>query len=476
LIFKNPVFGIQKEISLSPNKYPQKQFTGFNWTQFKDFDMFSSFVLKSGKVSVSYFTLNTYEIQKKPNVERFIHSKIDKLPVALPPIHIILPIPLCRPLQLLAQKSYWDELIKSYFQHLHPILPFFSVHSFNPLTIEKSLLSAVYYGGFQFMQSKPPELTEYFNEFAIINIKEAAKKFSFQSAQAVNLYSYIMLVTGKFTLSKVCQAYTIRMVYALGIHLNIKNLSPIKKYNRLMLFSSIFTIHMSFSLISHTDFNHLTEVIDCNIEPLESEYQIPNSNCTFHFDSEDENVVYGVIADTFYKSYYSQTKSLWSISKCNEHSIIDQFDRIINEINMKYAKCLQTFDVLLQDFPKLKSKILSQKSKLILFHHMNNLEIYRILKSKIMVLNSKQISCMINECSLLFDSVVESQGFEQVSYMHPYSAGINFIRLYHISNSYQKSIIKQKLKEILDFLSNRVCTDKLSFLVIKNGYELIIKP
>ncbi|KXN66594.1 hypothetical protein CONCODRAFT_11518 [Conidiobolus coronatus NRRL 28638] len=476
LIFKSSVFGIQKETSLSPIKISQKQFTAFNWAQFKDFDIFSSFILKSGKVSVSYFTLNSFEIQKKPNIEYFIHSKIDKLPVTLPPIQIILPIPISRPLQLLTQKSYWNELIKSYFQHLHPILPFFSIHSFNPLTADKSLLSAVCYGGFQFMQYKPPELITYFDDYAIINITETAKKVSFQRAQATNLYSYIMLLKGNFTLSKFCQAYTIRMIYTLGIHLNVKNLTPIKKYDRLLLFSSIFTIHMSFSLICHTDFNHLTEIIDCNIEPLEPEYQIPNSNCIFHFDTQDENIVYGIIADTFYKSYYSQTQSLWLISKCSEHSILDQFDRIVYEVNIKYAKCLQTFNTLSRNFPKLKSKILSQKFKLILFHHMNNLEMFRILKSKIKELSPSQISCMIGECCSLFDSVVESQEFDQVSHIHPYSAAINFIRLYPISSSIQQAFIKQKLKEILDFLSNRVCTDKLSFLVIKNGYELIIKP
>jgi hypothetical protein len=44
--------------------------------------------------------------------------------------------------------------------------------------------------------------------------------------------------------------------------------------------------------------NQLTEVGDCNTDVLKPEYQIPNSNCAFYFDTKDENIVYGVCLDT----------------------------------------------------------------------------------------------------------------------------------------------------------------------------------
>jgi hypothetical protein len=130
--------------------------------QFNGFDNFSSFIVNSGQVSSVYFLYNSFIIQQKPKYQQFILSNQDKLTHISYTIQIIT-IPISCPLQLLTQKSYLDSLITLYFKYLRHTAPLFSINSFNPENASKLLLSAIYYGGFQFIQDKPPELIKYFN-------------------------------------------------------------------------------------------------------------------------------------------------------------------------------------------------------------------------------------------------------------------------------------------------------------------------
>jgi hypothetical protein len=263
-----------------------------------------------------YFLYNSFVIQQKPKYQQFILSNQDKLPHILSTIQVI-PVPISRPLHLLTQKSYLNNLITLYFKYLHPTAPLFSIHSFNPENTSKLLLSAIYYGGFQFMQDKPPELVKYFSKYAERNIKLAIKSLSLQGAQACFLYSYLMVLSGNFKLFKACQAHAIRMSYALGLHLNLKRLTPIQRYDRYQFFSSVKVYHNGFHGMGNLTLNQLTEVGYCNINILRPEYQIPNSKCAFYFDTEDENIVYGVCIDTCLGLYYIQTLHLYNLGKCS---------------------------------------------------------------------------------------------------------------------------------------------------------------
>jgi hypothetical protein len=82
---------------------------------------------------------------------------------------------------------------------------------------------------------------------------------------------------------------------------------------------------------------------------------------------------------------------------------------------------------------------------------------------------------MLNECILLFDIITESQGRTQLTHTYPYTAVLNLISLYSIANSIEKTIIKQKLQELSAYFSRVPCIDKLSYLIIKNEYENVIK-
>ncbi|KXN66595.1 hypothetical protein CONCODRAFT_11519 [Conidiobolus coronatus NRRL 28638] len=369
-------YKLKKEISLQKNIKNTALFFTLYWNQFSDFDSFSSFISRTGQVSFVYFLYNSFIIQQKPRYQQFIIEKQDEIPAMVTTIQLIPPIPISRPLQLLTQKSYWDSLITSYFKYVHPTLLLFSIHSFNPQTAAKSLLSAIYYGGFHFMQDKPPELIRYFNEYAKSNIKEATKLISLQNAQATFLYSFFMILSGNFKVFKACQAHTIRMSYALGLHLNLKKLTPIQQYDRFQFFSNISTLHILFYGTGNLTLNQLTELGDCNTKLFRPEYQIPNSKCAFYFDTEDENILYGICTDIYFKLYNMQAQQLFNLSRCSENSIQTEFFTLFNNSKQKYFETILTFEFLLQEFSHLKSNIQSCKFKLISYYHTINLEIF----------------------------------------------------------------------------------------------------
>jgi hypothetical protein len=422
-----------------------------------------------------YFLYNSFIIQQKPKYQRFIISKQHKLPSNLPAIQLIISVPISRPLLLLAQKSYWDELITLYFKYLHPIAPIFSIYSFNPEKVSKLLLSAIYYGGFQFMQDKPPELVKYFNEYAGRNIKLAIKLISLQGAQTCFIYSFLMLLSGNFILFKACQAHAIRTSYALGLHLNLKRLPYIQRYDRFLFFTTVSSFHNGFHGIGNLILNQITEVGDCNIDILRPEYQIPNSNCVFYFDTEDENIVYGVCIDTCFRFYYVQNQQISNLGKCNEDSVQSESEIFFEKTKKKLSESKIAFDFLLEQFPHHESTIQSYRFKLVLNYYTLNLEAYRMLRYKAKKLIPSQTSKILDECVMLFDTVIGSQGNTQITHTYPYTAGLNLISLYSIANSIEKTLIKQKLRELLDYFSKGACVDRLSYLIIKKEYEAILK-
>jgi hypothetical protein len=465
-------YRLNKEISIQNNT---NNFIVLNWDQFDNFNGFSNYIANSGQVSSMYFLYNSFIIQQKPKYQKFIISKQDEVSLNLSGIQLIVPMPISRPLYFLKQKTYWDSLIVSYFKNVHPMAPLFSVHSFNPNTAEKSLLSAIYYGGFQFIQDKSPQLVKYFNEYAECNIKKIIRYTSLQNAQATFIYSFLMLLSGNFKLFKACQAHAIRMSYLLGIHLNLKRLTPIQQYDRTMLFSTTSAFHIAFCGMRNLTLNQLTELGDIDTELLQPEYQIPNSNCAFYFDREDENIVYGVSVHRFFILYYIHGQHLCELGRCNNHSIQNKLCTYINRGTQKYYETMSTFDLLVNEFPHLESTIQSYKLKLTLYYHIVNLEMYRILRCKVKNLKPIQVSKMLEECVILVDSIMKSQGLTQIAHTYPYTTALYFISIYPIANTQQKSIIKQKLHELLDYLSKRPVFDKVSYLIIKKEYESILK-
>jgi hypothetical protein len=221
--------------------------------------------------------------------------------------------------------------------------------------------------------------------------------------------------------------------------------------------------------------NQLTEVGDCNTNILRPEYQIPNSKCAFHFDTKDENIVYGVCLDTCFGLYYVQSQQICNLGKSSENYIEFESDKLFDKSQKKFFECSMTFKSLLEQFPHLESSIQSYRFEFIVNYHSLNLETYRMIKYKVKKLKPSQISKMLNECILLFDTIVEGQGKIQLTHTYPYTAGLNLISLYPITNLNEKAIIKQKLREILDYFSRVPCVDKLSYLIIKKEYESIIK-
>ncbi|KXN66591.1 hypothetical protein CONCODRAFT_11515 [Conidiobolus coronatus NRRL 28638] len=460
-------FKIIEKIPILNNMKTSNQFFKLYWDRFSDFDTFSSFITKSSQISTAYFVFDSIEIQQK--------QRSNKLPIILPSIERLLSVPISRPLQLLTQRAYWDSLISSYFQNVHIIIPLFSIHSFNPNAASKPLLAAIYYGGFLFTRDKPDELINYFDGYIKETMKEAFGKISIQTVISILIYSFLLLISGNLTQSRAYQAHAIRMGYTLGLHLKLARLSPIQQYDRIKLFSTLSTYHIGSNGIGNLSSNQLTEFGENNIVYLNPSYQIPNRNCAFYFDTKDENIVYGFCTDIHSRFRYIQAISIWFVSKSSEDLVQKEFEIYFNKFTQCYLQIMKVFNMLSLEFPHLKHIIQKHKLQLLLYSSIGKLELYRGLESKVTKLKSSQISKMLTECCILFDLVIESKDIKQLSHIYPYNAGLSFIRIYSISNSFQRRLIKGKLSKLLAFLSSRTCADKLSYLIIKNEYEKIIK-
>jgi hypothetical protein len=325
------------------------------------------------------------------------------------------------------------------------------------------------------MQNKPRELLNYFNSYIKENINEAIGLISIQNMASVLLYSFLLLVSGNLTLSKAYQTHAIRMSYSLGLHVKLSRLTSIQQYDRKKLFSTLTMVHIGTNGIESLSLNHLTEAGEFDIQYPNPQYQIPTSNCAFYFNTKDENIVYGFCTDIHSRFNYIQSLSLGYVSKCSEDLAQKEFEKYYKIITLHYLKNLQTFNMLSLKFPHLKPKIQKCSFQLLLDFSNVKLELYRILKGKIMQLKSSQISNMLSECCILFDLVLESKDLKQVYHIYPYTVGLTFIKIYPISNLKQQKLIKNKLTQLLVLLSTRAYIDKLSYLVIKNEFEKIMK-
>lgn len=106
------------------------------------------------------------------------------------------------------------------------------------------------------------------------------------------------------------------MSHLLGLHLNLNKLTPIERYNRSKLFSTIHTSHICLAVMGHLALNYLTEIGDIRTDILEPEYQIPNIDCAFHYDTEDENILYTLCTDIYSNFCDAIILSLHSLSSC----------------------------------------------------------------------------------------------------------------------------------------------------------------
>ncbi|KXN66593.1 hypothetical protein CONCODRAFT_11517 [Conidiobolus coronatus NRRL 28638] len=475
MVLYSSKFKILKEMPLPASTKAPLLYFKLYWDQFRDFESFSSFIVNSSQIGTNYFIFSSFEIQQKSNIQFFIQSKIDKLSIILPSADLLLSVPLSRPLQLLTQKSYLDSLIESYFKNVHISIPLFSIHSFNPKTASKHLLAIIYYGGFLFMGHKPSELVGYFNEYVKENIMKAIRSISIQNTISVLLYSFLQLISGNFTLSKSYMAHAIRMGYTLGLHINIPIQDTIQRYNRTKIFYTLNILHVGSCGTEGLCSNMLAEFGEFSIDHTSPLYQIPNSSCSFHYDTKEENILYGLCVDMHSRYSYIQSFAVWNVSICSEDSVEKEFDKYLQKITKCYLKAIVTFNKLSLELPHLKYKIQKHSLQLHLDFSIAKLDLYRILKSKTPKLKPGQITNLLSECCSLLDLVLESKEFKQVYNVYPYTVGLNFIRLYSISNSNQRKIIKTKLTQLLVFLSSRTCSDKLCYLIIKNEYEKITK-
>ncbi|KXN67222.1 hypothetical protein CONCODRAFT_10765, partial [Conidiobolus coronatus NRRL 28638] len=133
---------------------------------FNNINDLSRFILKSDKVHYRYLIMvGAMKLQTTVKIQKLIENQENELPSLKAQGSKISAFPYTSPLQLLTKSSFWDGLLKLYFQEFHGAVPILSTTNFNPKTAPYHLLSAMYYCGYKFMPDQPEELTIYMNNY-----------------------------------------------------------------------------------------------------------------------------------------------------------------------------------------------------------------------------------------------------------------------------------------------------------------------
>jgi hypothetical protein len=457
-----------------------EKFSNINFLlKFNSIDDLSNFILKSGKVSFTYLLVTgSTKLQKFPKFKKlieytredieFIHNSQDYPPT-----------PYTSPLQVLSKSSYWDNLIKVFFTLFHPLSPVFSIKSFNPGTASQSLLSAMYYCGYKYQPDQPAEVTAYMNNYAEKNIKQLIRGCSLSNAQALAIYSLVYHMEGNISLAQTCQAHATRISYALGLHLDSKIFTTAIRYNRRVLFSKIRSANISFSGFHNLSPSYLTEFGELNPSLILSEWQNPQQ-CSF-IDIKDglEDFIYSECCTQFIKFNNLYNYNIWNskINTSRDSIFKSEWNRSYKTISKAYLDYIKVFQSLSSKYPRFKEKIIMYEVHLTMYYHQFMIELYSILKTKLIELNQNEITKILYHCDSLLNFTLSKNGkleFNPMTQFFIYFTGFSYLNLYPIANLNDKELIKSKLCTIIDSIGSRDQLSNLNYLLLKSGYKSIV--
>jgi hypothetical protein len=447
------------------------------WDKFADFKEFTSFVITSDRLSHSYFLLScSTEIQNTPKFQNFIQNSNYELPEQCPMSRFFRPIPIARPLQLLYQPSFWQELMDSYFKEVHPLYPYFSIKTFDPKTASQSLISAIYYYGFQFRTNSSEELVSYMDKYAQQNIKKVVKTTEISSVIALIIYSSIIYNKGNLNLSSFCQAHATRICYALGLHISPKRFSANQRYNRSLLFSKVCSMNTSMSRFRSFTPTFMEELGEPDSIIFDPYWQTPDENSVFNFPDKEGNDMYSVCSTELTILNDQTTRIFWTFCNNNfeEWSIESEWNSSIRDATYRFIKCIEAYQTLKTKNHFFELNISHYEHGLKLSYHEFMLEMYQVLKDKRQGLELKHRLKILNHCHLLFKIVVEYPRFNPLAQFYTFLIGFHYLSIFpKCQPSHQKEIIK-RLEELINHASSLfLLPSSLNYLILKTGYDLI---
>jgi hypothetical protein len=445
------------------------------WDQFKSLKEFAACIVKSDQINISYFASSCSNfVQKLPKFQQFIKSKAIDLPRESLCNIIMLPFPLTRPLQLLYQRKFWEELLVIYFKEYHPINPLFSIQSFDHKTASPTLLNAMYYCAYQFSKQRPNEITEYMDKLASQNVKKIVKNATIDNIRALIMHTFIAQYNGKLDLAKSLHAHLSRMSYLLGLHLNYNKISPVDRYNRDILFCMARICEIRLSASYKFSPNYLTDFKKPEPHLYDIKWQLPDSNSLICSMSEIENELYSRCTTIYFNFLNISTNIAWfpSFFKLKSNDFHKSWTYRINKLKYLYESTAETLKDLIDKHYLYKDFIASFEIHLKMIYYEALIEMYEILKQRNKILQPSEVSIILEYCHGLYHVLFIANNHNPYFEYFAHFIGLHYLNIYPKCSTLEKQRTKQRLLDLLLFMKDRLYSYfTLNYLILKTGYD-----
>ncbi|KXN65680.1 hypothetical protein CONCODRAFT_12657, partial [Conidiobolus coronatus NRRL 28638] len=347
------------------------------------------------------------KLQSAPKIQKLIenHEELSSYKVYYPKSSSP---PYTSPLQLLTKSSFWENLLKVFFQNTYDKVPIFSIAHFDPKTAPQCVLAAIYYTGYKFLSDQPEELTLYMERYAKENLKILIRQCSLSAIQALLLYTAVYYGEGNVSLHYTCRAHATRIGYAIGIHLDNKIFSELEKYTRRLMIIKLRCINIVGSRSDNLTANFLTEFGSLNIKPVEPEWQTLNKNSVIYYEDEIERMLYAVCCSHYINFFdelkYSVYSSLYNDVRDSRYkSEWNKTRKDVTRIYQKYTRIFQSLSTMHPDYIQITSKY---EFLICAFYHDTMEDMYFNLINKIEDLNSSDIDEAIDHLDWMFKFII----------------------------------------------------------------------
>jgi hypothetical protein len=414
-------------------------FSKVNPTKFKSIEHLTSFLMYSGKIPLSQLVISLgTDFLNLGHVKRLINSNN----IASNGIKTI-----SREsyetaggldnLKQIFDPKFWRELIRLYITHVHPYVAFFNLQTFNPSKIPKPILIALYYKGYTYYPHKTPELTDYMNNLAKVQLKTIIFTPNFQNFHALTIYCSSYHSAEHTKLTRAYLAQLTRMAHCLGVHVNTERFEENFNYERQLIYRKIIMMNKYMSGPSNIYPNYIVDA------PPNSKDLYPSELDTLTFD--DSLLSFG-----FSQVDLSLIAKLSELNnKFKDYSItLVWFNLTANFIKKgeleaycttKLSKLKQIYDKTLLNYDKLavsyssQIKLVLQSRELITLSYIKEtldiLEYWKFLSgSKV---SQELVSQTIGNCQNLLQLSSKLKNFK-VKFYYLYLIGFTLIRLYKV--------------------------------------------
>jgi hypothetical protein len=314
------------------------------------------------------------------------------------------------------------------------------------------------------------------NAYSEKNIKKVTKRVSMSNARALVIYTFFKNLMGDVNMAKHCLGHLNHMSFALGLHLDCKQLSPIEQYNRKLLFSKIKVVNDNVNGLHKLTPLCIKEYGDFDLSIYDPKWQTPDSSCIINFTNPEENLVYAVCMTSYNKFVHIYVQLAWSpfFDTNDTLSFMGQWQKSIDYFNNLFNEIIEGYVVLKSKYSRSIPKIMAFEFQIQLIYHQRMIDMYAILKRKATKLTAKQHASILDHLEILFEHIIACPVYHPLVHYFAFLTGFHYLNIFPKSTNVQKKEIKMRLTRLVNYITKRfLLRYSLNYLILKLGLNLI---